>query len=279
MIMIRALLLTILLLQVLTAQSQSTSDTTLLNINYYPDSINLREDYIRDRCVLDLYLPKDSVGFATVVWFHGGGLTGGEKEIPKALKQKGIAVAGVNYRLSPNVKSPEWIKDAAAAVAWVMQNIDKYGGDKKLIFISGHSAGGYLSSMVVLDKSWLKEFGQTPDELAGCIPFSGHTITHFTIRKERGIAGTKPLIDELAPLYHVRKDAPPFLLITGDRELEILGRYEENAYFYRMMKVVGHEDIDLLELDGYDHGMTYPSFPLLLKEVEKRTILNRKPNN
>ncbi|HBH24692.1 MAG TPA: lipase [Cytophagales bacterium] len=273
MIMIRALLLTMIMLPAL-AQSQSTSDTTLLNINYYPDSINLREDYyFRDRCVLDLYLPKDSVGFATVVWFHGGGLTGGEKEIPKALKEKGIAVAGVNYRLSPNVKPPEWIKDAAAAVAWVMQNIDKYGGDRNLIFISGRSAGGYLSSMVVLDKSWLKEFGQTPDELAGCIPFSGHAITHFTIRKERGIAGTKPLIDELAPLYHVRKDAPPFLLITGDRELEILGRYEENAYFYRMMKVVGHQDIDLLELDGYDHGMASPAYPLLLNFI-KRIIEN-----
>jgi hypothetical protein len=34
----------------------------------------------------------------------------------------------------------------------------------------------------------------------------------------------------MAPLYHVRKDAPPLLLITGDRDLELLGRYQENAY-------------------------------------------------
>ena len=40
---------------------------------------------------------------------------------------------------------------------------------------------------------------------------------------------TQPLLDEMAPLYHVRDDAPPLLLITGDRELEMLGRYEENA--------------------------------------------------
>jgi hypothetical protein len=59
-------------------------------------------------------------------------------------------------------------------------------------------------------------------------------------RAERGIEGTRPVVDDLAPLYHVRKDAPPLLLITGDRELEMLGRYEENAYLMRMMKVVGH---------------------------------------
>jgi xanthosine utilization system XapX-like protein len=40
-------------------------------------------------------------------------------------------------------------------------------------------------------------------------------------------------------LYHVRADAPPLLLITGDRELELLGRYEENAYLMRMMKIKG----------------------------------------
>jgi hypothetical protein len=73
----------------------------------------------------------------------------------------------------------------------------------------------------------------------------------------------------LAPLFHVRPDAPPLLMITGDRELEMLGRYEENAYMYRMMKVVGHAETRLMELDGYDHGMEYPAHPLLLKEINR----------
>lgn len=75
----------------------------------------------------------------------------------------------------------------------------------------------------------------------------------------------------------MRKDAPPLLLITGDRELELLGRYEENAYLMRMMKVVGHTKTKLYELDGYDHNMTAPAFPLLLKEVETLSIeINKK---
>jgi acetyl esterase/lipase len=175
----------------------------------------------------------------------------------------------VNYRLFPKIGSPKYIEDAAASVAWVFNHIENYGGDSSLVFLSGHSAGGYLASMVGLDKKWLSKFNIDANRIAGLIPFSGHTITHFTVREERGIDGKKPIIDELAPLFHVRADAPPLLLITGDRELELLGRYEENAYMMRMMKVVGHKETSLFELDGYGHGITEPAFPLLLKEVER----------
>ncbi|MCV9385735.1 alpha/beta hydrolase [Reichenbachiella sp. ABR2-5] len=207
--------------------------------------------------------------FATVVWFHGGGITGGNKEIPKRLTEQGIAVVGVNYRLYPKVKAPVYIEDAAAAIAWVFKNIDKYGGDPNKIFLSGHSAGGYLASMVGMDKNYLAAHDIDANSIAGLIPFSGHTITHFTVRQERGIEGTQPVIDSLAPLYHVRADAPPLLLITGDRELELLGRYEENAYMMRMMKVAGHKDTRIYEMDGYGHGMTEPAFPLLIEEMRR----------
>ena len=239
------------------------------SISYYHDSINESDDYIKERCILDLYYPKEIDSFATIVWFHGGGLKAGEKEIPSALMEKGYAVIGVNYRLYPKVKAPVYIEDAAAAVAWVFKNIEDYGGNPDAVFISGHSAGGYLASMVGLDKSYLLKLQVDANQIAGLIPFSGHAITHFTVREERGIEGNQPIIDQYAPLYHVRSDAPPLLLITGDRELELLGRYEENAYMMRMMKVSRHQDTRLLELQGYTHGMAYPAFPLLLKEVKR----------
>ncbi|MDD3321265.1 MAG: alpha/beta hydrolase [Paludibacter sp.] len=249
--------------------AQETKYNTLQNIHYYSDLINQSDNYINDRCVLDVYYPKNSKNFSTVVWFHGGGLTGGNKEIPEALKNKGICVIGVNYRLYPKVKAPVYIEDAAAAVSWVFKNISDFGGDSTMIFVSGHSAGGYLTLMVGLDKSWLNKNGVDANRIAGLIPFSGQTITHFTVREERGIQGTQPIVDSLAPLFHVRPDAPPLLLITGDRKLEMLGRYEENAYLMRMMKVCGHKDTRLLEMQGYDHGMTEPAFPLLLKEIKR----------
>jgi acetyl esterase/lipase len=227
-------------------------------------------DYMRQRCRLDVYYPAGAEGFATVVWFHGGGLKAGNRFVPEQLKGQGIAVVAVNYRLSPQVKSPAYVEDAAAAVAWVFRHIEQYGGSTQRIFVSGHSAGGYLTSMIGLDKRWLAAHDLDADRIAGLVPFSGHTITHFTVRAERGIDGKQPIIDGMAPLYHVRDDAPPLLLITGGRDLELLGRYEENAYLWRMMQVVGHPSTELLELQGFDHGqMAAPAHDLLLRFVKK----------
>lgn len=255
--------------------AQNTEYETKKNIQYYNAQANKSDKYISERCVLDMYYPKNKTGFATIVWFHGGGLTGGNKEIPEALKNKGFAIIGVNYRLSPKVKAVKCIEDAATAVAWAFNNIANYGGDKTQIFVSGHSAGAYLGLMIGLDKKWLQKENIDANQIAGLIPFSSQCITHFEIRRENGIPEKQPTIDEFAPLYHVRADAPPILLITGDRELEMLGRYEENAYMARMMKLVGHTQTKLYELDGYNHGMTEPAFPLLVNEVN-RILKERK---
>jgi len=99
-----------------TTLAQNTNYVLKENISYITDS-NATE-YAKERCKLDLYYPENAKDYTTVVWFHGGGLTGGEKFIPEKLKEKGIAVIGVNYRLYPKVKCPVYIEDAAAAVAW-----------------------------------------------------------------------------------------------------------------------------------------------------------------
>ena len=244
--------------------------STTQNVHYYDEKTNKSDAYINERCVLDVYIPKNVKNFPTVIWFHGGGLTGGQKEIPEGLKNKGIAVIGVNYRLSPKVNAPKYIEDAAAATAWVFKNIKKYGGREDLVFISGHSAGGYLAIMVGLNKMYLEKYGIDANQLAGIIPFSGQMISHFTIRKEKGIDELDARIDEYAPLHFIRADAPPLLLITGDREKELLGRYEENTYMARMMKLKGHKETTLYELQGFDHGgMAQPAFPLLVNEIKR----------
>ena len=248
---------------------EATTYITESDISYVANPADA-SSYELERCRLDIYYPKNLGNFATLVWFHGGGLKAGNRSIPKELQGKGLAIVGVDYRLHPKVTCPEYIRDAAAAVAWTFRNIASYGGDPKNIFVTGHSAGGYLTSMVGIDKRWLAEHDIDADQIAGLIPLSGHTITHMTVREERGIPAKQPLLDEFAPLYHVRNDAPPILLITGDREQEMLGRYEENAYFMRMLKVAGHRDVTLHELQGYGHGMFSPAVTPLLQWIKAR---------
>lgn len=243
------------------------AQTTTTSITYRDST----DPAIAEKCIINLHRPAGvrSDGFATVVWFHAGGLRAGTPSIPAGLMNKDIAVASAGYRLSPDVEARVCIEDAAAAVAWVIGNIESLGGDPSRVFVAGHSAGGYLASMIALDDRWLGAHDIDPNDLAGVISVSGHSVTHFTVRAERGVPGTRAIVDDMAPLFHVRADAPPMLLVSGDREKEMLGRYEESAFFWRMMRVAGHERTELLELDGYDHGgVAAPAMPLLLDFVD-----------
>ncbi len=229
-----------------------------------------KNEYSIQRCRLDIYHPVDTTGLPVIVWFHGGGLTGGERFIPEELKQSGYVVVAPNYRLLPNVEIIDCIDDAAAAVAWTFKNIDKFGGDPEKIFVAGHSAGGYLTSMIGFEKKWLGKYGVDADSIKGLIPYSGQSITHFALRKSKGISELQPVVDEYAPMYHIRKDAPPYIIITGDREIELFGRYEENAYLWRLLKLIGHPDVRIYEIDGHDHGqMVGPAHHILKANIHR----------
>ncbi|MDR0547126.1 MAG: alpha/beta hydrolase [Dysgonamonadaceae bacterium] len=227
-----------------------------------------KDAYRLERCKLDIYYPAGKQGFATIVWFHGGGLEEGWRFIPEELKNAEIAVVPVNYRLYPQAKNPAYTVDVAESIAWVFANIEKFGGDKMKIYIAGHSAGAYLALMVGLDKSYLAKHNVDADKIRGLIPISGQTNTHWAVKKEYGMDDYMPFIDRFAPIFHARKNAPSTLLITGDRKLEMIARYEENAHLEAMLKYYGSE-VTLYELQGFDHNtMLAPACRLLLKWIK-----------
>ena len=224
-----------------------------------------------DKCLLDVAWVQGAENRPVIVWFHGGGLTGGHRDMPKEFLAEDYTVVDVEYRLYPEASVSEILEDCAAAVAWTCDNINKYGGSKDKIYMSGHSAGGYIVDMLALDKTWLSPYGIDPDKFAGIVPYSGQVITHFTQRRSEGIDPLAPTLGPLAPLSFVRGDAAPFLVISGDREMELYGRYEETAYFVRMMKLNGHKDIIFYELDGFDHGgMARPAHFLFMDYIRER---------
>jgi acetyl esterase/lipase len=245
--------------------AQSPLYKTIIDFPYYDNPVD--GTYQKERCKLDLYFPTDVENFPTIVWFHGGGLKSGSKSIPEPLKEKGLAVVAVNYRLHPKVNAPKYIEDAAAAVAWVFKNIDQYGGDSSQIYVCGFSSGGYLSLLVTLDQKWLKKHSIEANQIKGVVTLSASTFTNHTIRKEYGMKITQAFIDHYAHAHHTRGDAPPITLITGDREKEFFGTYEENAYLRRMLILNDHKLNELIEIGGYGHEIVEVGIPLLLKRI------------
>lgn len=249
---------------ILTAQAQTYK--TIKDISYV--SQNDTSAYRKERCKLDVYYPEGSKDFPTLIWFHGGGLKSGEKELLEPFKGQDLCVVSPNYRLYPKAKCPSYIEDAAAAVAWTVKHISEYGGDPKKIYISGHSAGGYLALILAMAKEYLAAYGIDSDvDIAGYLPVSGQTMTHFTIREERGMREGIPSIDEYAPIYHARKTTAKMCLITGDRNLEMADRWEENAIFYSVNKNQGNTNMELHELGGFNHGCAMPAAYLIVETL------------
>jgi acetyl esterase/lipase len=256
------------------AETAATSNACAIakNLPYYSEQeLQGTTDYQRSQCRLDLLYPTNQAAFATLVWFHGGGLTGGKRHFPK-LQDPRIAVAAVSYRLSPKGELPSFIEDAAASTAWVIAHIAAYGGDSNKVFVAGHSAGGYLTAMIGMDPRWLAARGVSNLQLAGLIPISGQVSTHFHVKKLRGDAGPqyRPLIDEYAPLYYCASNLPPICLITGERAVEYKCRVEENDLMAVSLRTLGHPRVEFHELSGFNHGtIGTGAMPLTLQFIQK----------
>jgi acetyl esterase/lipase len=247
-------LISMLLLSLVAGAGEITRDN---NKSYRSQPFD--SDYARDQCKLDVIYPTGTEAYPTIVWFHGGGLSGGERQngelVAKRFLPEGIAVVQVSYRLSPKVNCPVYNDDAAAAVAWTFKNIEKYNGDPDKIFISGHSAGGYLTMILGMDESYLAKYNISTTQIAGLIPISGQTVTHSTIRRERNIQRGTIIIDKFAPLFYGGKIGPPSLCICGENDNPL--RCEENIYFVAAQKNAGNDKIFYLEVEGRDHGSIF----------------------
>jgi acetyl esterase/lipase len=172
-------------------------------------------DPIRHR--LDMYLPKNKKDFPVLVLVHGGAWDEGDNRccglyssVGQFFASQGIGVVLPNYRLFPNAKHPEQAKDVARAVAWTHANIAKYGGDPRRLYLSGHSAGGHLATLLAADESYLQFHGMKATDIQGVIGISG--VYHVPAGVMRfSLGGSGPRAVRYEQMFPLRGDSPqPF---------------------------------------------------------------------
>ncbi|MCB1219417.1 MAG: alpha/beta hydrolase [Planctomycetales bacterium] len=186
---------------------------------------------------LDIYAPKDAKGLPVVMMVHGGGWAIGDKGNPGIgtvkpafFCREGFVYVTVNYRLSPAVEHPAHIEDVAAAFAWLVDNVEHYGGDPQRINIMGHSAGAHLVALLGTDKARLAPYGLAPTNIESvtCLDGAGYDIptrlSGIVGRQLREMMTTAFGEDgskwaDASPTLHVRADGeyPPFLILHTDR--------------------------------------------------------------
>ncbi|MBO5052263.1 MAG: alpha/beta hydrolase [Clostridia bacterium] len=174
--------------------------------------------------MLDLLLP-DGDEFPIFVYFHGGGLEAGSRKdcrLPADyLCAHGVAVALVDYRMYPEAAYPDFLRDGAAAVAWVKKHIGEYGRCGR-IYVGGGSAGAYMSMMLCFDDKYLAPYGIHPTDIAGFVHDGGQPTAHFNVLRERGLDTRRVIVDESAPLYYVglAREYAPMLFLISDHDME-----------------------------------------------------------
>lgn len=207
---------------------------------------------------LDIYLPVNSEPKAVFIFYHGGGFENyRQKDMGKPLSielaKNGIVCVNPSYRHYPQAHFPDFIEDGAAAVAWTMRHIQEYCMCSD-VFIGGHSAGAYLSMLLCFDERYLYKFDIDPrKDIKGFIFASGQPTAHFNVLKERGMDPRSVIIDETAPLYYVKEEGAPLLVICTTNDIE--NRLEETNLFISTLKHFHYKgSIEYHVLEGYGHS-------------------------
>ncbi|MEO5733898.1 MAG: alpha/beta hydrolase [Rubrivivax sp.] len=129
---------------------------------------------------LDVYRPNTPAppgGFPVAVFFYGGSWNTGERVdyafVGEALASRGVVALVADYRLYPQVRYPDFLRDCAAALAYGLEHASDWGGNPRRVFVMGHSAGAYNAAMLALDARWLAATRHAPQELAGFVGLAG----------------------------------------------------------------------------------------------------------
>lgn len=237
---------------------------------------------------LDFIYPKNKVyeRAPLFVYIHGGGNTGGSKNVVynkgdliiKELTEAGIAVASINYRLMGKkevVGFHELFQDCKDALRFLAKNSDRFGIDPHKMITWGTSAGGSKALICALTESDFLP-GEvngpgTEHTVVGAVSFYGVTtflvpelwkkrLERFPSRSQsKGAMLFKPsggmseeeLRNAVSADQHLKATSPPILLVHGDTDPTVPA--ELSQHLYQQSKTKG-ANVEYVEVKNAGHG-------------------------
>lgn len=202
-------------------------------------------------------------------WVHGSRMLQGYA-LMSHLAELGWVCLSIDYRVAPHHAWPSHITDVKTAIAWARANVDKFGGDRNFVTISGTSAGGHLAALAGLTANDAEFQAELPDgsdtSVDAVVPIYGRydwedrsTVerVRFVDFLERIVVKRKldrhpDVFRKASPIARVHADAPPFLVIhgTGDSVIPVA----QARSFVERLRDASHSVVGYVELPGAGHA-------------------------
>ena len=182
---------------------------------------------------LDMYYPKplaqamqaqNSIAdrYPMVVFVHGGSWESGSKEdyafVGQSFAQAGYITAVINYRKAPEHVYPDYVEDAAQAIAWSFDNAADFYVDPKRIAVVGHSAGAFNAVAAVSNEGFLAPYGVSPSDISAVVGIAGPYSYDFRKFSSATAFASDATPDEVMPDRHIKGAQPPYLLLTAEND-------------------------------------------------------------
>ena len=218
---------------------------------------------------LDVYSRTDATPLPTLIWIHGGGWVGGNKESATfsllPYMEIGWNVVNVEYRLARISAAPAAVEDCLCALRWVIRNAKQYGFDTTKLVVSGGSAGGHLALTTAMTPSSAGMDRQCPGteelKVAAVVDWYGITdvadlldganMKPYAVQWLGSLANRVEVAKRVSPLTYVRPGVPPVISIQGDADPTV--PYSHSVRLQEALKKAG-VDGELVTIRGGRHG-------------------------
>ncbi len=236
------------------------------------------------RGMLDVYTSEvtPAAGAPVLLQVHGGAWTIGRKDqqglpLMQHLAARGWVCVAINYRLSPRDPWPAHIVDVKAAIAWIRENIEAYGGDPNYIAITGGSAGGHLSALAAVTPNapeFQPGFEDADTTIQAAVPYYGvydmagvtglpntalmrDTFLGPRVFRKR-YSDLPDVYEQASPLLRITADAPDFFVIHGVNDT--LVEVGQARAFVQALRATSKRTVSYAELPTTQHAFDiFPS--------------------